>query len=371
MNSTYPVISNYLFASIILRVLLTINIAVIFLWLLYLLKLLLTQILKLIRISKSKYPQFSDYSEQYKMKVDILKYVFLMGCFICEMFSELFGFLTKQLAYDNPVDSKGLNLSDTCELLPVGWLYRFYKLPISFRTSQALWYCFTILALFLFLWLFYILNKVYRKSLNQVKYVFPIVLLSFSILSTFILSVFPQTAVFGSILYCIFVVMLYITLGIHMKRFGRVLEEIRNGSLINVENSFEKELFLKKLSQEQRTIRKYNFLVILILFLLGLDLFSQCIYNIFDVFLFSILINPCWLHHAFNLHVSFSLTYHTIYRLHESADYLILMRDLASICYIFGFICFNSGVLFLSILSSVRKRFRKRKENELEVKLLD
>ena len=371
MNSTFPVIKSYIFASIILKVLLAINIFVILIWIIYLLKLLLTLILKLIRASRSKFPEFTDYHDQYIMKVDILKYVFLISCFICEMFSEFFGLLTKQLAYDNPVDSKGLNLSDTCSLLPVGWLYRFYKLPISFRTSQALWYCFTILALTLFLWLFHVLNKVYRKCLNQIKYVLPILLLSLSILSTFILSFFPQTAVFGSILYCFFVVMLYITLIIHMKRFGRVLVEIQNGSITNVENSFEKELFLEKLSQEQRTIRKYRILVVSILVLLGLDLFSQCIYNIFDVFLYSILINPCWLHHVFNLPVNFQLSYHTIYLIHQSADYLIIMRDLASICYISGFICFNSAVLFSPILSSVRKRFKKRKENELEVKLLD
>ena len=371
MNSTFPFIRSYLFASIILRGLLAINIFVIFLWIVYLSKLLLTQILKLIRISKSQFPEFSDYSNQYRMKVDILKYVFLMSCFVCEMFSEVFGFLTKQLAFDNHVDSKGLNISDSCTLLPVGWLYRFYKLPISFRTTQALWYCFTILALSLFLWLFYILNKVYRKSLNQVRYVFPIVLLSFCILSTFVLSFFPQTAVFGSILYCIFVVMLYATLVIHIKRFGKVLEEIRNGSLTNVENSFEKEFFLEKLFQDQRTIRKFRILIILILLLMGLDLFSQCIYNIFDVFIFSILINPCWLRHVFNLHANFRLSHHTISDLQESTNYLIIMRDLGSIFYIFGFICFNSGVLFLPILSSVRKRYKRSKEDELQVKLLD
>ena len=371
----YPVPTKYRKTSRLLRSFLIVNLFVLIVWIIYLIKLLIAQIARYFKISKNRFPINKDYEEQYRIKVDILKYIFLICCFTFELLSEFFGFMTGDIAsHDDKKPHIPLRLSSSCELIPVGWLYRLYKFEIDFLLCQSLWYCCTILALSLFMWMMHVQIRAYKKSLNQTRYVLPIIAIVLLVITTFVLSAVKQTAIFGSVFYCVLVLLIYVVTVYKVIRFGKILREIRNESIDNVKDSYRKGFYINKLYLDEQNFKKYGVLVVSILFLLGLDLFSQFVYNYFNVFIFSILINPCWFDFVYKINLDFRLSNGTINSLVVSTDYLIIIRNITSCCYILGFICLSIGIVFLPKMYSVFRKLCKRedsdKSNELEEKLI-
>ena len=358
-----------------LRTFLIINLFVLIIWIIYLLKLLIARISRYLKISRNRLPINKDYEDQYRVKVDILKYIFLICCFTFELFSEFFGFMTGHLAsHDDRKPHEPLRLSSSCELLPVGWLYRLYRFRIVFLMCQALWYCCTILALSLFMWMLHIQIRAYKKSLNQMRYLFPGIVLTLTVVTLFVLSIVKETAIFGSVLYCMLFLLIYIITVYKVIRFGKILKEIRNDSSDNVKNSYRKGYYLNKLYFDDQNFKKYGILVVSILFFLGLDLFSQFVYNYFNVLISSILINPCWFNYVYKINLDFKLSNTTIQYIMESSDYLTIVRNITSSCYILGFICLSIGIVFIPKLYSIFRKCCKKQitesSSQLEEKLI-
>ena len=355
-------------SSKVLKTFLIVNLFVLIIWIVYLLKLIITQIVRYFKISQNKFPVINDYEEQYRVKVDILKYAFLICCFACELLSEFFGFLTGHLAsHDDHKPNNPIHLSPTCELIPFGWLYRIYRNHVSFVVCQALWYCYTILALSLFTWMLHIQIRAYSKALNQVRYVLPSILLLFAVGAIFVLSTVEKTAVFGSVTYCILVLLIYVVAVYKVIRFGKILRQIRNESSLNAKDSFRKVFYNNKLSFDEKNFKKYGVLVALILFFLGLDLCSQFVYNCFNVLVSSILINPCWFNHVYKINFHIKLSNATIQHVTHSAYYLTVARNITSSCYILGFICLSVGIVFIPKLFSIFRTCCKKENPEFQV----
>ena len=363
----FPNIEGYRPYSKMLGVMIIIQALAVLAWTIYFIRQLFLNVKQSYLISKQRTPDMEAYDKQYRYKVEVLKNGFLVGFFISVFLCQAFGMCAYIVVHEKKYRhmQAQYNISPDCTL-EQGWLFRLYIFPTRYRIYHALWYSCTVLSLAIFMWLFNVLVKAYRKSLNQIRYVRPIIFTVSLVGVTFILSVVIQTAVFGSLLFSVLLFLLYIPIVRNVWRFDKVLREKKNDSVSKVENNGDDT---EQLGHDEETINRNRLLISSILVLFACKWVGDLVYTFIVIFLYSILLNPCWFKHVYKIPLNFQLSKDTLDSVVASTEYLIIFRDVMASLYLYGFVIFSIVLVLIPKLRLlVNKLYKNRRTEDSDLK---
>lgn len=306
------------------------------------------------------YKQYYKYSEEYSQSIVFHRNTYIKNIlillFLCV--DVLFFFFLAADGLVSVIEYKYLphngNISTTCRIESATWLsVKFSPSHPEVSMLESIWQvlCVVEMTVLNILYLFLIQTYSHQTAKNEKLINLFVVYIPIEVATIFVFNIFRATVLLGRLVFIV-LVQLHMALNIHYSRL--LWQRLKR-------HKIDMTYFLSQESREftvfDKVITRYKWLTIANCFFLEMTVLVQILFTVVNVFVATVLLNPCWLESVYGIEIPrFEGNIHAL----RLVTYLVIcVRDWVITAYLLYILVVQMGIVLTHVLTRCLSRKAK------------